>query len=45
MRWVRHVVRMGIAEVCTEFWWGNIREREHLVDKDVEGGKFFIGFL
>jgi hypothetical protein len=26
MRWVRHVARMGIAEVRTAFWWGNTRE-------------------
>jgi hypothetical protein len=36
---------MGIAEVCREFWWGNIREREHLEDIDVEGGTFLKGFL
>jgi hypothetical protein len=33
---------MGIAEVRTEFWWGNIRERENL--EDVEGGAFLKGF-
>ena len=26
MRLVRHVARIGIAEVRTAFWWGNIRE-------------------
>jgi len=44
-RWVRHVARMGIAEVRTEFWWGNIRERENLEDIDAEGGTFLKGFL
>jgi hypothetical protein len=29
MRWVRHVGRMWEGEVCTGFWWGNLRERGH----------------
>jgi len=45
MRWVEHVARMGIAEVRTAFWWGNIRKREHLEDKDAEGKTFFKGLL
>ena len=31
-----HVWRKG--EVCTRFWWGNLREREHWGDQDVEWG-------
>jgi hypothetical protein len=27
MRWAGHVVRMGIGEVRTWFWWRNLRER------------------
>jgi hypothetical protein len=23
--------------VYTEFWWGNLRERDHMDDPDVEG--------
>ena len=24
-------------EVCTKFWWGNLRERGHCGDQDVDG--------
>jgi hypothetical protein len=35
-RWVGHVARMGgRGEVYTGFWWGNLRERDHLGDLDV----------
>ena len=30
-----HVCRKG--EVCTRFWWGNLRERDHWGDQDVDG--------
>jgi len=30
MRWSRHVAYAG-------FWWGNLRERDHLGDTDVDG--------
>ena len=30
-----HVWRKG--EVCTRFWWGNLRERDHWGDQDVDG--------
>jgi hypothetical protein len=26
MRWAGHVARMDEGEVCTGFWWGNVRE-------------------
>jgi hypothetical protein len=29
---------MGIGEVYTGFCWGNLRERDHLEDPDVDGG-------
>ena len=27
----------GRGEVYTGFWWGNLRERDHLGDPDVDG--------
>jgi hypothetical protein len=37
MRWVGHVARMGKREVHTAFWWGDLREGDHLGDPGVDG--------
>ena len=28
---------LGKGEVCTRFWWVNLRERDHCGDQDVDG--------
>jgi hypothetical protein len=37
MRLAGQVARMGRGQVHTGFWWGNLRERDHLDDQGVEG--------
>ena len=34
-RWVWHVACMGRGAVYTGFYWGNLRETDHLEDADV----------
>ena len=36
MGWAWHVAHMGREEAYTGFWWGNLREREHLGDPGVD---------
>ena len=36
MRWAESVARMGRGDVYTGFWWGNLRERDHLEDPGVD---------
>ena len=35
--WARHVAQMGKEEVYAGFWWGNLKEREHLEDPGLDG--------
>ena len=39
MRWTGYVARMGErkGEEYTGFWWGNLREKDHLEDRDLDG--------
>jgi hypothetical protein len=36
MRLAWHVSRMGRGEAYTGFWWGNLRERVHLVETSLD---------
>ena len=39
MRWAGYGARVGGVERCIQvfFWWGNLRERDHLEDPGVDG--------
>jgi len=37
MRWAGHVACMGREEVYSGFWWGNLRERDHVEDPGIDG--------
>jgi hypothetical protein len=41
MRWAGHVARIGKREVYTGFWWGDLRECDHLGDPGVDGRAIF----
>jgi len=34
----------GRGKVYTRFWWGNMRERDHLGDPDVDG-RIILGWI
>jgi len=36
MRWAEHVARVGERGDVTGFWWGNLRERDHLEEPGVD---------
>jgi hypothetical protein len=36
MGWAGYVARRGNVQVHKGFWWGNLRERDHLEDSGVE---------
>ena len=35
--WAGHVARLGRREVHTRFWWGILREKDHLEDAGIDG--------
>ena len=37
MEWAEHVARMGDRRYRTGFWWGELREGDHLQDPGVDG--------
>jgi hypothetical protein len=37
MRWAGNLQRMGERKAYTGFWWGNLREGDHLGDRGVDG--------
>jgi hypothetical protein len=37
MKWQGMWREWGGGEAYTGFWWGNLRERDHLGDPDVDG--------
>jgi hypothetical protein len=43
IKWMGHVTRMGRRKVHTEFWWGNLRERDQLEDPGV-GGRVILSW-
>jgi hypothetical protein len=40
-KWARHVARMGQKK---GFWWGNLRERDHMRDPGVDG-RIILGWM
>jgi hypothetical protein len=37
IRWAGRVARVGIGELNTGFWWGNLKEEDHLEDPGIDG--------
>jgi hypothetical protein len=44
LRWAGHVARMGKGDLCTGFWWGSLRERDHWEDQGVDG-RILLGWI
>jgi hypothetical protein len=37
MKWAGHVARRGKTDLHTGYWWGDLREGDHLRDPGVDG--------
>ena len=37
MRWASHVACVGMGELNTWFWWGILKEGDHLEDPGIDG--------
>jgi hypothetical protein len=37
VRWAGHVACMGRGEAYADFWWGNLRDGDHLGDLGIDG--------
>jgi hypothetical protein len=37
MRWAEHIAQWGHGDMQMGFWWGKLRERDHLVASGIDG--------
>jgi len=37
LKWAGHVARMEEMRGVYRVWWGNVRERDHLEDPEIDG--------
>jgi len=44
MIWAGHMMYGGRGEAYTGFWWGNVRERDHLEDAGIDG-RIILGWI
>jgi len=44
IRWAGHVACMGVRRDNTGFWWGNLREKDHLGDPGI-GGRIILRWI
>ena len=36
MRWTEHIAHIGKGEAYKGFWWGNLKEKDHLRDPGLD---------
>jgi hypothetical protein len=37
MRWAGHAARVGYRRGAYSFWWGNVKEKDHMEDPVLDG--------